>query len=173
MCLMSGGRHMDIDLSPQHGVSCMGNGECSGGFQHTYWDYVKQNGMVSEKCMPYQSGADGSVPSCPAMCADGTSLNQSRVFVDSYYALPPDVNTIKAEIVYNGPVQALFTVYHDFYSYGRGVYNHVTGDKIGNHVVTLLGYGTDKRTGKGLEKINGEQVGGMEGILRYAKETVE
>jgi cathepsin B len=127
----------------------MSNGGCNGGYQYIFWDYVKNGGMVPEKCMPYTSGSSGQPYTCPAYCADGTTLSANLISVNSYYQLPSDINTIKADIVKNGPVQAFLTVYRDFYSYGGGIYSYVTGEQIGNHVVKLIGYGTDPATGKG------------------------
>lgn len=43
----------------------------------------------------------------------------------------------------NGPVEVLFYVYEDFYSYKSGVYKHVTGDDLGGHAVKLLGWGVE------------------------------
>jgi len=40
----------------------------------------------------------------------------------------------------NGPVEATFTVYQDFYSYKSGVYSHVTGGAVGGHAIKMLGF---------------------------------
>ena len=42
----------------------------------------------------------------------------------------------------NGPVMAEFAVYVDFFSYGKGIYKHVTGDFVGGHAVKVIGWGT-------------------------------
>lgn len=46
----------------------------------------------------------------------------------------------------NGPVQASYTVYEDFYSYQNGVYHHVLGNYSGRHSVKILGWGTENGT---------------------------
>ena len=40
---------------------------------------------------------------------------------------PTTVATIKAEIYNNGPVEASFDVYSDFYNYKSGIYRRVLG----------------------------------------------
>ena len=34
-----------------------------------------------------------------------------------------------------------FEVYHDFFNYKSGVYQHVTGDLAGGHAVKMVGWG--------------------------------
>jgi cathepsin B len=81
----------------------------------------------------------------------------------AYYigANPLDIQT---ELLQHGPVEASFTVYADFLTYGlatasaaclyltpppaplsykSGVYKHVAGELLGGHSVRLLGWGTD------------------------------
>ena len=41
---------------------------------------------------------------------------------------------------------AVFDVYEDFINYGSGIYNKVSGDKVGKHAVKLLGYGVENST---------------------------
>ncbi|KAH0822409.1 hypothetical protein GEV33_000381 [Tenebrio molitor] len=50
------------------------------------------------------------------------------------------------EILLNGPVVAGYQVYEDFYLYKKGVYKHVTGQKMGNHAVKIVGWGTENGT---------------------------
>ncbi|RCN23741.1 hypothetical protein ANCCAN_30570 [Ancylostoma caninum] len=46
----------------------------------------------------------------------------------------------------NGPVEAAYTVYEDFYQYTGGVYVHTGGQKVGGHAVRILGWGVDNKT---------------------------
>lgn len=43
----------------------------------------------------------------------------------------------------NGPMEAGFEVYHDFFNYKSGVYHHVSGDLAGGHAIKILGWGQD------------------------------
>ena len=40
----------------------------------------------------------------------------------------------------NGPVEAAFQVYQDFYAYRKGVYEHLSGSLVGGHAVKVVGY---------------------------------
>lgn len=42
------------------------------------------------------------------------------------------------EIYEHGSVEAAFTVYEDFIYYKEGVYQHVTGAKLGGHAIMLI-----------------------------------
>jgi len=44
----------------------------------------------------------------------------------------------------NGPVYADMSVYRDFFLYSSGIYNHISGDYVGEHAVKILGWGNDK-----------------------------
>lgn len=47
------------------------------------------------------------------------------------------------EIYEHGSVEAAFTVYEDFIYYKEGVYQHVTGAKLGGHAIMLIGWGEE------------------------------
>ena len=46
----------------------------------------------------------------------------------------------------NGPVEAAYTVYEDFYNYKSGVYVHTSGRQLGGHAVRILGWGVSGST---------------------------
>ncbi len=50
---------------------------------------------------------------------------------------------IQTELYNNGPAEAAFTVYEDFFSYKSGVYKHVTGAQAGGHAIKILGWGVE------------------------------
>jgi C1A family cysteine protease len=39
-----------------------------------------------------------------------------------------------------GPLSACFSVYDDFYAYTGGIYSHVSGNLVGGHCVSVVGY---------------------------------
>jgi cathepsin B len=51
------------------------------------------------------------------------------------------VSNIQNEISTNGPVQAAFNVYQDFFNYKSGVYKHVSGGLAGGHAIKIVGWG--------------------------------
>jgi len=54
---------------------------------------------------------------------------------------------IQDAIFTNGPVEASFSVYQDFFAYTSGVYRHKSGGLAGGHAIKLLGWGTDATGG--------------------------
>ena len=50
---------------------------------------------------------------------------------------------MKQEIYAYGPISVIFTVYEDFMVYKSGVYQHVSGAKLGLHAVKMLGWGIE------------------------------
>lgn len=60
--------------------------------------------------------------------------------VTAWRMLNGDPAAMKEHISTYGSVTACFDVYQDFFSYGSGVYRHVTGDHAGGHCVPLVGY---------------------------------
>jgi hypothetical protein len=56
------------------------------------------------------------------------------------------VSTIQTELMNNGPLQACFTVYNNFYTFfdsnPTGIYTRASGSVVGGHCVKLVGWGT-------------------------------
>jgi cathepsin B len=132
---------IDVILSPEDMVSCDATDYgCGGGYMYNAWQYLKNNGVVSERCFPYSAGS-GIAPACQATCSD-----QSESFT-KYYCQEPyrvdGVEAIKTELSTNGPLEGAFTVYNDFFNYKSGVYQHVSGGVAGGHAIKVLGYGTE------------------------------
>jgi len=53
------------------------------------------------------------------------------------------VAAIQQELMTNGPLQAGFTVYNDFFSYSSGVYKPTSSTEAGGHAVEIVGWNTD------------------------------
>jgi len=85
------------------------------------WSWLEKQGVVSDECLPYESG-DNKTISCStySKCKEGKSL--------LYYAKQgmsvafEDVDSIKLEIMTNGPITSGFYVFKDFKSYKGGIY---------------------------------------------------
>ncbi len=62
-----------------------------------------------------------------------------------------NVTLFQTELSNNGPLQACFTVYENFYSffdaYPTGVYSSSSGNVVGGHCVKLIGWGEDSTAG--------------------------
>lgn len=130
-------------LSPQYMLdcddSCYQQGSpceagCQGGFLDLAWQFLHFNGTVQEECLPYSDATD---PACPALlgCQRLTAL-------DDYAIKAFAVADIQREIIEFGPVTAGMEVFSDFLTYSGGVYVQQSGDVVGAHAITLLGWGT-------------------------------
>ena len=121
-------------------VSCdKNNFACNGGYLNYAWTYIEKNGIATDTCEPYVSG-NGSVPSCPSKCRDGSSITRYHCKSGSVKQANGAAAT-KDLIQDSGPVETGFTVYADFFNYKSGIYHHVLGDAQGGHAVKILGWG--------------------------------
>jgi len=130
-------------LSAQDLVSCdrtdLG---CNGGWLDNSWHYIENVGVMTEECFPYQS-MQGSVPYCPSACMDSSSIVKYKAVQGSANHCSWDLNCIKNEIFAHGPMDAGFDVYQDFFSYSKGIYQHVTGGYAGGHAIKIIGWGIE------------------------------
>jgi C1A family cysteine protease len=130
---------LNIRLSPQNLFSC-GGGYCSYGWQPTTAaSRLMVAGVPDEACMPYTSGATSQDVSCKASCQD--TAQRSRKISD--YKRPTrffkNIEAVKRALQ-KGPVMTTLTVYADFIAYAGGVYKHTTGEALGGHAVSIIGY---------------------------------
>lgn len=142
--IASGFSNFNIKLSPQYLFSC-GGGACDWGWQpEQAAQFLQSSGTPDEACMPYTSGATGQDVACNAACAN--SSNRS-VRIASY-AMPSrgvlDLGSVK-QALQHGPLVTTLEVYADFMAYGGGVYKHVTGEMLGGHAVSIIGYDDAKQ----------------------------
>ena len=133
-----------VVLSPEYVLECdtMDDG-CNGGNLDTVWKFLTKTGTVQDSCDPYISGG-GNVPStCPSKCSDGSKPTFYKA-KDAQQIT--GVSSIQNAIMTDGPVQAAFSVYQDFFSYTGGVYVHTSGGLVGGHAIKIIGWGVDSTT---------------------------
>jgi len=135
-----------VILAPQWLVSCdTTDFGCEGGYLQNAWEFMAGTGVVTNNCDPYTS-QEGDVAPCPSSCSDGSNFNTH------YFARPSTINTLtdaksmQAAIMTNGPVEAGFSVYQDFFSYTSGVYVYTSGQLMGGHAIKIVGWGVDTAT---------------------------
>jgi cathepsin B len=125
--------------SPQDLISCDSNNYgCNGGYIDLSWDYVLQNGLALDSCIPFSSG-EGSVATCFTKCVNGSDIVRTKA--KSVYPVP--YTNMQTELQTNGPYEVGFTVYEDFMNYVSGVYQHLSGGILGGHAVMVVGWGVD------------------------------
>lgn len=154
-----------LRLSAGKLVLCVGEKHgCNGGDMYECWKYLKNTGVPSEECVPYNLGSAWSslytnrdpvsVPKCQDVVgADGDRCvygEPMRVFragrIYSVSGVEEDggsTEDIMREIYLNGPVMAGFYVTQSFLEWnGLGVFSVDPKEKqLFGHAVVLLGWG--------------------------------
>ncbi|MFP3952058.1 MAG: C1 family peptidase, partial [Candidatus Bathyarchaeia archaeon] len=95
-------------------------------------EYMALYGSPEEWCNPY------NIPTL----FDYTVNENWRLYtwkLSDWGWLTSETESIKRALQ-EGPVVAAFSVYTDFYNYESGIYRHTSGDYMGGHCVTIVGY---------------------------------
>jgi len=137
---------------------------CDGGDPGAAWAYWVSNGLVTGSnytahsgCQPYKippcdhhvngtmkpCGEIVPTPACQQKCIKGYKVTypKDKHYGQKAYSIESDEDSIRKELMTNGPVEAAFTVYEDFLQYKSGVYKHSAGEALGGHAVRMLGWG--------------------------------
>jgi len=123
---------INLDLSEAHLFFCGGSCGCSFG----WWippalDYAKDHGVSLEKCFPYQDH--------DMACSLCRNWEKYAYRVTKWREIT-SVAERKSVISSHGPLVAAMDVYEDFRHYSGGVYQHTTGDRLGGHCISIVGY---------------------------------
>lgn len=143
-CIATKGQ-IHVTLSPQDMVSCDRKDHgCEGGILNQAWEYLENNGVVTDECFPYASADGKTVPHClHGACANNrTKFVKYRVVQGSSKPLTCPLQ-IKKELIANGPVQTGFIVHEDFMHYKSGIYEYNHGKELGGHAVKIVGWGKE------------------------------
>jgi len=138
-------------LSPQQLVSCApnplhcgGTGGCFGSVPQVAFEYVQLFGMTTEWMYPYTSYYGEA-----SACVSNQTLAKPVLQISGYQKLPPnDYEAVMRALVEVGPLAV--NVQADTWSdYHGGVYDGCSNlsNVAIDHVVVLIGYGTDPKLG--------------------------
>lgn len=150
---------LDLDLSEEYLVSdCHGNvlpQNCCGGYQFRALQFIKNQGIPDESCMPYVDGwgcscgggtcdwnceyRDGTNCS-DVTCSDRCSDWEERLTRIDETGQVTDISGIKEAIASIGPVAAALGVGSGYGAYWDGDIYRCTNDNGSNHVISLVGY---------------------------------
>jgi len=141
-CVFSNGSQ-NFTLSVEQLVSCnlFGMEGCNGGEPVSALTYISEWGLPLDSCVPYTAG-DGTAPDCASDCEDGETY-ASHYTIESSMRWHESVEGIQAALM-DGPVEACFDVYEDFFNYAGGVYVYDgQSDLAGGHCIEMIGWGHD------------------------------
>jgi hypothetical protein len=136
-----------LDLSEADSHFCSSHGPSCGGWNHNdCLDQIQQRGVVPDALFPYMAAFEQPPlvdPNPPHYwkphCGNVPNRAASAVKISSHGSLV-SITDRKNHLSNVGPCAASFDVYDDFFSYGSGVYHHVTGGYVGGHCVEVIGY---------------------------------
>uniref|UniRef100_V5G6P4 Cathepsin B n=1 Tax=Anoplophora glabripennis TaxID=217634 RepID=V5G6P4_ANOGL len=195
ICIHSNGEKK-VKVSAQDLLTCCtGSQGCDGGWMDVAWQYWIDNGIVSgglygetdgcraysvEPCNHRINGSKqttcetyGPTPACVKQC-DSSSLSYENELTfgreDVVYTISTDETQIQLEIMKNGPVEAGFFMYSDFYTYKSGVYQPTDGFFTGGHAIKIIGWGEENGTPYwlGVNSFNDEW--GENGFFKISRE---
>jgi len=140
-CIVTSGQ-INVQLGEQTMVSCdKTDYGCQGGYLQNAWTFLENTGVTTEACQKYVSGT-GQQPACKKTCDDGSKPKYYQVVKGSSKTIASE-EEMQTEIMTNGPLEASFSVYQDFFSYKSGVYRHKSGGLAGGHAIKIMGWGVD------------------------------
>ena len=148
---------IDVDLSPQNGLSCYIRNCSAGDYDIDAALHLVKNGTVTEKCFPYKSVNNSIMPDCPKTCEDGSEYKKyyaQKAYTTSIIGKTQEnfydiITIIFDQLVNYGPVVTGIHIYEDFkkwkldnikcktevYTYD-GISNF-----SGGHSAVIVGYG--------------------------------
>jgi C1A family cysteine protease len=158
------------DLSEQDILYCAGplSMGCWGGFPMEAFQYVLNNGIVTESCLPYSR--DPSCKTGDKRCpGSSVSTNLYKIKGIGNAASPSTPERLKTAIMNYGPVEGAFQVYSDFFFYRSGIYSHDKSDPsyVGLHAIAWVGWGVENGVEYLIGKNSWSTSWGESGFFRY------
>ena len=162
ICIKNG---IKTSLSVQDALECSNPSEngCISGSPIIAMNYLNINGIVTggeflskEGCKNYKfydihhyhsifsniSLNEERSTTCRNYCDNGSTSDYiEKIQVSNGYGLSGGVESIKKEIIKNGPVIAVISIFEDFMLYKDGVYTFKWGNKLGYLTVKIIGWG--------------------------------
>eukprot|EP01017_Pseudomicrothorax_dubius_P033183 TRINITY_DN4418_c0_g2_i1.p1 TRINITY_DN4418_c0_g2~~TRINITY_DN4418_c0_g2_i1.p1 ORF type:complete len:338 (-),score=58.81 TRINITY_DN4418_c0_g2_i1:77-1090(-) len=165
-CFQSEGK-IKIRLSPQDLIDCdWDDSGCKAGWPSNAWYWIRDFGVPTEECYPYEGTAYG----CRGTCADGSKMAVWKVKTVRGYNTLDDV---KLDIMTKGPLETTFRVYTDFYAYTSGIYIPQSVQLVGFHSVKVIGWGVSNGTSYWLAQNSFGEDWGENGYFRIKAGTCE
>jgi len=166
----------DYNFAIQYVLNCGQDvaGTCDGGSPTGTFQFVQENGVPEDTCLQYQADdfACSAINTCrnckgpPGMGTCWAQTNYTTFWVDEYDSIS-EVPSIMAEIAARGPVAAGIdaTVLE---TYTGGIITATEPSDI-NHVVSIVGYGTENGTDYWICRNSWGQYWGEQGWFRIIR----
>jgi len=166
----------DYNVAIQYILNCGTSvaGSCHGGSATGAFQFAKTNGIPLDTCLQYEAidAACSAINTCrnckspasPSNCWAVT--NFTRIFVDQYASVS-GVDKIMAEVATRGPVAAGIDS-DPLHNYTGGIINTTSAGSI-NHIVSIVGYGTQGNTDFWIVRNSWGQYWGEGGYFRIVR----
>jgi len=166
----------DYNFAIQYILNCGQDmaGTCDGGLATGAFQFVQENGVPEDTCLLYEAqdfscSAINTCRNCKGPAGSGTcwaQTNYTTFYVDEYDSVT-GVDNIMAEVAARGPVAAGIdaTVLE---TYTGGIIMETQPSDI-NHMISIVGYGTDNGTDYWLCRNSWGQYWGEQGWFRIVR----
>jgi len=138
-------------LSPQHVIECAGAGSCDGGNDGPVWEYAEKHGIPHESCNVYRAknGKCSDVSECGTCTATGcVPVKNFTLWKVSEYGSVRGETDVMAEVYARGPVSCSIDATDKLEAYTGGIFSEFSVVPIPNHIVSIVGFGTDSASGE-------------------------
>jgi len=146
---------------------CGGYGGCNGAAEPVAFQYMEYYGVTTDEAYPQEYP--------PVKCKYNHVDRKPVAFIRGHEQLPSnDYDAIINHIANVGPLAAYMQVKSSLFQYHGGIYSDCSYDEdiMLNHVVQIIGYGTDPNDGDYwlIKNSWGDKKWGIHGYLKLAKE---
>lgn len=151
-----------VDCASAQRYDCHG---CSGGLPSYAFNFIKDNGIMTENNYPYQAK--------DSVCRMDTDKDHPRIITSGPFNITSgDETQMRNELYWKGPVSVAFQVVSDFRDYKSGVYTSKVcknGPDNVNHAVLAVGFGTEKGMDYWIVKNSWSDSWGDEGYFKIQR----
>lgn len=127
---------IELDLSEQHLINCAGFGPFDG------MDYIRDNGIVEEKALPY----NGNVLSCIRFCCTKYRIENYNFIAINKLSKEIGMDTIKTTLLNHGVVLSHMDGLSSLSNYTSGIYLPSDDEKATvGHIILIVGWKDDSK----------------------------